>query len=583
MRRLALMAVASSVVSAMAAPAWGQSSVYTAASTPSAVELARLNLMTEWSLYLPVLSRSDSVSSVQVVDGGQVFARTRSGQFLALDARTGQRQWSYAFAAGGGISPPVAVNSRYVFVAHLSTLYCFHRRTGLLEFAYEPSIRLGKTIATITSAPVCDESNVYVVLGHQDVLAFRIPRSVTQPVPVSAKRAEGMPAGSKPKNPADEIADRYPSRAMTTQAIDPPGRSRGLSRPEIASNPHQVSPSISVLPNVTKPYEFKDRDGLLIQRVESLTLLNTMRQPYQLYDGERRYVIKTPSITVIPPSVARSFELNDIRPKGVEPTKVWRFEATSTLAFDPVLSGARMWLTFASPRALAIDRLDLSTKERIVQTDGRLSDVPATGLVADGTVGYLALADGSVTAIDLAFGGTNNTGALKPLWRANVGGNLIRPVVLTPTTAYVGGTAAGVAGIDRVAGVLTFRTAAEDDFLLAVTDETAYTRDRNGTVRAYPLAAPADPVTRRVTPAAELSLTGLGLPVSNAVNDRIFLASDNGLLVCLRGTAAKYAVARPNLPPKNGSPVPATEKPAGDAAPMPPEAPAADPMSKDGP
>jgi hypothetical protein len=577
MRGLATFAVALTVV----APAWGQSSVYSAAVPPSDADLARLNLTTEWSLYLPVSSRSDSVTSVQVVDGGQVFARTRSGQFLALDARTGQRQWSFAFTGGRGMTTAVAVNSRYVFVAHLSTLYCFHRRTGLLEFAYEPSIRIGQTVATITSAPVCDEANVYVVMGYQDVLAFRLPRTVTQPDPVTAKMAEGMPAGSMPKNPADVIADRYPGRTMTTQAIDPPTRSRGFSRPDVSANPHQVSPSIGVLPSVTKPYEFKDRDGQSILRVESLTLLNSLRHPFQIYDGERRYVVKTPSITVIPPSVARAFELNDIRPKGVEPTKVWRYEATSRVAFEPVIVGPRMWLTFATPRALALDRLDLSTKERIIQTDGRLSDVPSTGLAADGTVGYLALADGSVTAIDLAFGGTNNAGALRQLWRANVGGNLNRPIVLTPTAAFVAGTATGVGRVDRAAGVLTFRTASEDDVLLAVTDETAFTRDRNGTVRAYPLAAPADPITRRVMPAGELALPGFGLPVTNAVNDRILLASDNGLLVCLRDAAPKYAVPRPNLPPKQAPPkaAPAATPPA-DGAPVSPETPPpANPMT----
>ena len=311
------------------------------------------------------------------------------------------------------------------------------------------------------------------------------------------------------------------------------------------------------------PYEFKDRNGLSILRTESLTPLNTLRQPYQIKDGEGRYVIKTPSVTVIPPSIARAFEMNDIRPKGLTPTKIWRYEATGKIAFEPILAGARMWLTFESPRALAIDRLDLSKVARTVQTDGTLSASLATGIAADGSAGYFALRDGSVISVDLAFGGSNNTGALKQMWRSNIGGPMNRKPVLTPTSVFVGGMVSGVGQIDRKSGDLVFRTAPDDDFLLAVNDESAFTRSRNGMVRVYDLRSPVDSVTKRSVPVGEIDLSGFGIPIANTMTDRIFLASDNGLLVCLRDSSAKYAVPKPSLPTK---PAPAPVKKEGDAA-----------------
>jgi hypothetical protein len=577
MRRSARIALAALLtVGAAALPAYGQlSTVYTAAVPPLDAALEPLRLKTEWTMNLPIEGRSDTISHVQVVDGGQIFVQTRSGTLLSVDAQTGQRQWSIRFPGRSSTSYPVAVNSRFVFIVNLSRLYCFHRRTGILEFSFEPIVRVMEPLAGLTSGPVCSETHVYVVIGYQEVLSYKLPASITQPDPATTKNLQGIGNFVKVKNPADMIAARYPGTPLTVAQTDPPTRSRGLNRPDFSGMTHQRSPSIAVLPSVTPPYELKDRNGQLIQRTDSLTPLNTMRYPYQLKDGEGRYIVKTPSVTVIPPSVARAFELNDIRPKQLAPTKEWSYQATSRIAFEPVLAGPRMWLTFQTSRALAFDRVDMTTQLRTVLTDGRLSAAPAAGMVADGSAGFLALADGSAVAIDLAFGGFHNQGALKQLWRANVGGPMNRHPVVTPTSLFVGGTASGISRIDRKDGTHNYRTTAEDDFLLSVTDESLYTRTRNGLLRVYDLQSPTEPGTHFAAPLGEIALPGFDIPVTNPVNDRIILASDNGLLVCLRDSSAKYAAIKPTLPPPAPAPAPVKKDDSGT-----PEAPNADPAPK---
>lgn len=561
------------IAGATTLPAYGQlSTVYSAAVPPLASQLDPLRLRTVWTTNLPIEGRSDTINHIQVVDGDQIFVQTRNGNLLALDAGTGQKQWSIRFPGRSSTSFPVAVNRRFIFVVNLSRLYCFHRRTGILEFSFEPIIRIMQPLAGITAGPVCDETHVYVVLGSQEVLAYKLPESVAMPDPATVKNAQAAGQFAKVKNPADEIAGRYPGTPLTVAQADPPTRSRGFNRPDFSGMLHQVAPSISVLPSVTPPYELKDRDGQIIRRTDSLTPLNTMRHPYQLKDGEGRYIIKTPSVTVIPPSVARAFELNDIRPKPLEPKREWTYSATSRLAFEPVLAGPRMWLTFQSNRALAFDRLDMTQAFRNVLTDGQLSAPPASAMVADGMTGFLALSDGSAIAVDLAFGGTNNRGALKQMWRANVGGPMNRRPVVSTTSLFVGGTVSGISRIDRKSGVLTMRTAIEDDALLSVNDESIYTRTRNGIVRVYDQNSPTDPATQFAAPLGEVSLPGFDIPVTNAVSDRIILASDNGLLVCLRDSSAKYALAKPTLPP---APPPAPVK--KDDAAGTPEAPKTDP------
>lgn len=570
MRRPARIAfIALLTAGAAAMPASGQlSTVYSAAVPPLASQLEPLRLRTVWTTNLPIEGRSDTINHIQVVDGDQIFVQTRNGTMLALDASTGQRQWSIRFPGRSSTSFPVAVNSRLVFVVNLSRLYCFHRRTGILEFSFEPIIRIMQPLAGITSGPVCDETHVYVVLGSQEVLAYQLPEPVAQPDPASTKNTQAAGQFTKVRNPADEIAGRYPGTPLTVAQTDPPTRSRGFNRPDFSGMLHQVSPSISVLPSVNPPYELKDRNGQMIQRTDSLTLMNTMRQPFQLKDGEGRYIIKTPSVTVIPPSVARAFELNDIRPKALEPKREWMYSATSRVAYEPVLAGPRLWLTFQSSRALAFDRLDMTQLLRTVQTDGQLSAPPATAMVADGSAGFLALSDGSVVAIDLAFGGTNNRGALKQVWRANVGGPMNRRPIVSTSSLFVGGTASGISRIDRKSGALTMRTAIEDDALLSVNDESIYTRTRNGIVRVYDQNSPTDTSTQITAPIGEIELPGFDIPVTNAISDRIILASDNGLLVCLRDSSAKYATAKPTLPPAP-PPVPVKKDNATDPPAMP--------------
>ena len=50
-----------------------------------------------------------------------------------------------------------------------------------------------------------------------------------------------------------------------------------------------------------------------------------------------------------------------------------------------------------------------------------------------------------------------------------------------------------------------------------------------------------DPAGRRSVPLSGYDFAAFNVPVVNTVSDRLFLAADNGLLVCLRDASAKYA------------------------------------------
>lgn len=544
MRRSAWLAtIAFSLFSATASVSYAQSTARTYAIPPSEKQLDNLHLKTVWAINLPIDGRRDSMANIQVVDRDQIFAQTKSGFFMSIDSRTGSQLWSYQFPNGQADAFPAAVNSKYVFVANLSTLYCFSRFSGQLEFQFEPTIKLDTVMSTITSGPVCDEEYLYVTIANQDILGYRIPGAVKQPDQIAkADQNQVAQITNKPKNPADQIASRYPSQVRSSEVKDPPSVSRSFNRPEVMVNTSQVAPSLTLLPSVNPPYEIKDRNGIVILRVDSLTAINSLRYPYQIFDQDKRYVVKSPSVTVIPPSVYRAFELNDIRPKGLKPEREWLYQATNRLAFEPVIAGSRLWLTFQSQRTLAFDRLDKVKRTRTIQADGKLSSSPAAGYTTDGNMGYLPLSDGSLVSVDLKFGGTNTeNGAIKEMWRSNVGGPMNFKPLLTPDYVYTAGSGYGVARINRKNGEVNWRTNAEDDFVLAINDEMVYTRNRNGVVRVYDQKSPVDPITKIVPPVGQGTFSGFTVPVTNSITDRLFISSENGLLVCLRDSAAKFA------------------------------------------
>src|SRR5262249_3769066 len=145
--------------------------------------------------------------------------------------------------------------------------------------------------------------------------------------------------------------------------------------------------------------------GVYEQLTPSLSTLPSMRQPYQIRDGEGRNINKTPSIAVIPPSAARVYELNDLRPKGLEPSKRWDWAPPQAVAFEAVSTATRLWLATEGGRLYSIDRVDTSRPDRAVLVDAALSDKVTAPVGLDGTTGIFALGDGSVIAVDLEFGG----------------------------------------------------------------------------------------------------------------------------------------------------------------------------------
>jgi outer membrane protein assembly factor BamB len=537
------------------------------AAPPDRAALERLNLRNEWTAYLPLDGRKDGVEIVQVVDDTQIFVQTRSGLLVALDANSGARQWTYRYSTAYTALFPVAVTEQFVFALNVSRLYCIHRYTGVLEFNYELP-------GYATTGPAADRELVYLTLNGDKVLAFRFPTLIR-----TTARGQDDPRQQEgePVNPADALAERYTLGAVRSMIVDPefdrPYVFLGPGEPLAGVTGVQRTPSLSVLPSVVPPYTLANRR---LYATPALDILPSLRQPYQLKPDYMQFNQRTPSVSVIPPSIARVHELANLRPKGVQPTQEWAYRAPARLQFSPLrVSGTiedptqppsllnRLWLTYDGPLGSAVSAADGRPQVRAEFTapvtapiGGPLVYARADGQPGDPAtrtqLGFIALGDGALLAVDLLGGSMVGP---RVEWRANLGGFLNRKPLATTTSVFAAGEHAGVSNVDVRTGDLIWRTEQNADQVLAVNDEFAYVLDRVGNLQVYDRRRPSDPVTRRANPLAQLHLPGFNVPVTNHQTDRILLADDNGIMICLRDASAKYVrpqrvAAPPPAPPK---------------------------------
>lgn len=562
----------------------GPAAAHPPAAPPSRAALDRLRLLNEWTAYLPLEGAKDSVETVQVADDTQIFAQTRAGLLVALDANSGAKQWTFRYPTSYSTLYPVAVTDEYVFALNVARLYCLHRYTGVLEFDYELP-------GYATTGLAADRDLVYVTLNGNKVVAFRFPMLIR-----TAERGRDAAAreGGASANPADALAARYTLGATRSLLTDP-----AFERPIALLGPAesvgglpalQRTPSVSLLPSVTPPYTLANRR---LQATPSVSILPTLRQPYQFIPDYMQFNQRTPSINVLPPSVARAFELANLRPKGIQPTQEWTYGAPARLRFPPVrvagLFGSaagprslldRLWFTTDGPVGGAVSAVNGSPQVlatftaavaapmagplQVERAGGRPDDPDART-----QLGFVGLAEGALVAVDLLGGSLDGP---RVEWQANVGGVINHKPLATPTAVFASGDHAGVSQVDTRTGQVIWKTALTADWPLAVNDEFVYVRDRVGNLLVYDRRRATDPVARLAEPLARLDLSGFNVPVTNHQTDRILLAADNGVMICLRDASAKYVRPVRVAPPP---PPPPAKKEPGEAA-VPPEEPKKD-------
>lgn len=517
---------------------------YSRAIPPANAALERLNLKNEWSIYIPMSGLADGLANVQVIDENQIAVQTKAGLLVLIDQTTGRQQWKYKYPSTFNSGFKVAVNDKFLFAVNVAKLFCFHRYTGLMEFEFD----LPEAPA---AGPVADGTQVYLSFTGSKVKAYQLPLALQiaaesigkKPGDVGAPRI--LPDNSKNKNPVDSVAERYATRTSPQLIADAdfePIRvpnSYYDSGGGLASETNK-SPSISTLPSINHPTTQS------LNKVESLQILKSFRQPYRLNPDYLTYNQYSPSISVLPASAARAYELSNLRPQTVKPELAWTIGTRHKIASEPILVKAfsqvtapRIWISESGR-----DFTGVSQATGAAAVTGEFNDAPTGPLVGpfaygkDSLIGFVALGDGQVMGLDLTGG---SAGLPHYEWKANVGGFLNHVPMAAKDGVYVSGDHSGVAKIDVASGDVTWRTESDADFAMGVNQEFVYVLNRRGELLVYAKDRIHDRQSKRAKPLTSLDIGSFNFPIANTVSDRVLLGADNGLLVCLRDASAKYA------------------------------------------
>lgn len=527
------------------------SGTYSKAVPPDKAVLDRLNLRTEWVQFIPVEGTRDALAQVQTLDD-QVFVQTRQGLFLALDALTGRLQWAARLGNGDyATAYPCAANSQFVFVARVTKLYAFYRYTGQAEFVSD----LG---SPPTAGLAADETGVFCVLGMRPggggahrVAVFNLPRPITVNEPVKGPadplaRSARAAAG----NPVDDLLNRYGAGAATMPEL-PPEVAEQTYRPNVLQAPvvgatGSRTPSLSVLPSMAPPYTLGNRSP-----TPSLNPLPSIRPPYRLRSEAGRYFQQTPSIGVIPPSVAASLRLADLRPRGVSPPLRWEYGLAARVLYPLNLTRVRAWAVLEGNAVIALNKNSEPGKVVTEVSDRFVSPVPAPP-AESGTTLFFPLGNGTVLAVDSPT--SSLAGGMTTKWRADTGGINNHTPFVTKTHIYASGDASGVTCVDREHGDVVWRSDRGADRVIGANEEFVYVRDRQGRFLVYDANRATDPARHKSAPLGSANLPEFNVHVVNTASDRVYLVANNGLIVCVRDAAPKYTKPVRIWPPAQVNP-----------------------------
>lgn len=480
------------------------SNVVTRSLEPAADDLARLNLVVSWRLYLPVEGREDAVATVQPADD-QVYVQLRSGKVVAIQAdnnpktfkRAGDVLWTYRPERPPGLIQPLAVGPGEVYVVHGQHLLILDRADGKVKYSEEMA-------STAAAGPAADNYSIYIPLDNRRIVSYSHEIKVP---------------GYRPPKPY-EAPDPVPRVTLAPEPAD------------ALSTPQNRSPSIARLEILRPPFR---RGTDTIDSSPSVGMLRTLKPPYREAEATR-----SPSVGMVH-NLREVHELTD----KTAPTRIkflWtmlvggRLTDTPLLTYDPTDPLSDRLLGYTG-RAVFTARRDADRTNTPVTEYVAEAEVTAP-LTAHGDSLYVATADTNFVSLSVReLAEPSLVNSTLPRGKFTTGGVVEQRPLLTEEYLYVVGARWGLIKLRRGSlepawterlpdGRVRPRPNGDVARVLAVNGSYVYGLDRRGrllvidTVRGSTLSA--------------YDISGFTVPVTNEVNDRLYVAANSGLLLCLR-------------------------------------------------
>jgi outer membrane protein assembly factor BamB len=194
-----------------------------------------------------------------------------------------------------------------------------------------------------------------------------------------------------------------------------------------------------------------------------------------------------------------------------KPRYLWDYEVDGRLEQTPLMAGELLVLADTNGTFFANSKHTRSIKYSFQAVNGL-----AAPLAQHGEVAYVASMDFTVYALDIESGVI--------LWRFTADRAIRRKPVVTDEDVYVSPEGAGLFRVDRKSGDEIWRNGEAERFL-ANNQWFVYASDRDGRMLVLDRAR-----GRRLS---ALDVHDFVVPIANEVTDRVYLAANDGLIVCL--------------------------------------------------
>jgi outer membrane protein assembly factor BamB len=206
-----------------------------------------------------------------------------------------------------------------------------------------------------------------------------------------------------------------------------------------------------------------------------------------------------------------------------EPNLLWDYEVEGRMEQAPLMW--RNLLVLADNNGTFFTN---SKFNRMIEYRFQAEAALATPLAQHGGVAYVASREFNVFALDIEAG--------RILWRFTADRPILRKPMVTDEDVYISPVRAGLYRVNRQTGQEVWHTL-EATLFLAHNKVFVYALDRQGQMLIL------DRATGRVLTRFDVNL--FVFPVSNELTDRIFLAANNGLFICLhdKGYPKPFAVS----------------------------------------
>jgi hypothetical protein len=197
---------------------------------------------------------------------------------------------------------------------------------------------------------------------------------------------------------------------------------------------------------------------------------------------------------------------------GPQPLLSWEYESDTRLDLAPLLTPNFALLVSGRGTFNALAKPDSRVLYRFQAGTGLSAPLAQYGEIA-----YVSSSDFSVYAVDIPQG--------RVLWRFLGGGPILRQPAIMDEDVYVTPEGAGLYRLDRSTGEAHWHNRNADRFV-AANGKVVYATDRSGRLLILDRA-------RGTQLGIYAGARDLVVPISNELTDRLFLASNDGLFLCL--------------------------------------------------